>query len=114
VGRVAELGSLGYMTLTICILRVLLVLIGYVKKDATMNDSILKSAEDGIKYLESHPPSGASFQLSISESFTFAGKTDTMGAGMAVLLDKILGLGYEPDGFEQKSGSRLYRYKKMQ
>jgi hypothetical protein len=70
-------------------------------------------AEEGVKHLEMHPPSGASFQLAISESFTFAGKPDTMGAGMAVLLDKILGIGYEPDGFEQKNGFKLYRYKKM-
>jgi len=80
-----------------------------------MNDIVtIKSAEDGIKYLESHPPSGDSFQLSVSDSFTFNGKPDTMGAGMAVLLDRILDAGYESDGFEQKSGSRLYRYKKMQ
>lgn len=37
-----------------------------------------------------------------------------MGAGKAVILDKILGLGYMPDGFQEKSGFRLYRYKKMQ
>ncbi len=79
-----------------------------------MSQTVIMSAEDGVKYLESHPPSGKSFQLAISEQFTFEGKADTIGAGMAVLLDKILTFGYEPDGFEQKSGFRLYRYKKMQ
>ena len=79
-----------------------------------MCDTIIKSAEEGIRRLEEHPPSGASFQLAISESFTFAGKPDTMGAGMAVLVDKILGLGYMPDGFEQKSGFRLHAYKEME
>ena len=59
------------------------------------------------------PPSGGQFELSISNSFTFAGKPDIVGAGMAVVLDKILGMGYEPDGFEQKAGFRSYRYKKM-
>jgi hypothetical protein len=81
------------------------------------NDMIhdpLRSAEEGIRFLESHPPWGNSFELLISDSFTFAGKADTTGAGMAVLLDKILGFGYEPDGFEQKSGFKSYRYKKMQ
>lgn len=102
------------MTRTIYILGLLLVLIGCGQKDTPMGHTIIKSAEDGITYLESQPPSGDSFQLAISESFTFAGKSDTMGAGMAVLLDKILGFGYGPDGFEQKSGFRLYRYKKMQ
>jgi hypothetical protein len=103
------------MTRTICFLSLLLVLIGCEQKETTMNDiTIIKSAEDGIKYLASHPPSGDPFQLNVSDSFTFDGKPDTMGAGKAVLLDKILAVGYEPDGFEQKSGFRLYRYKKMQ
>ena len=52
--------------------------------------------------------------MAISDSFTFDGKPDTIGAGMAVLGDKILGMGYMPDGFEQKTGFRLYAYKKMQ
>jgi hypothetical protein len=91
----------------------LFVLFGCVQKDTGMTHTIITSAEQGIKHLGSHPPSGDSFHLAISDSFTFAGKSDTMGAGMAVMLDKILGLGYEPDGFEQKSGFRLYRYKKM-
>jgi hypothetical protein len=79
-----------------------------------MSETIIKTSEEGIKYLEAHAPSGAAFQLTISDSFTFAGKPDTIGAGKAVILDKILGLGYMPDGFEQKSGFRVYRYKKMQ
>ena len=79
-----------------------------------MIEKIIKTAEEGMAYLESHPPSGVAFHLAISDSFKFAGDPDAMGAGMAVLLDKILGLGYMPDGFEQKSGFRLYGYKKMQ
>ena len=78
-----------------------------------MSDDIIKTTEDGIKYLEMHPPAGPGFQLAISDSFTFQGKPDTLGAGKAVLLDRILGLGYLPDGFEQKRGFRVYGYKKM-
>ncbi|HSU54648.1 MAG TPA: hypothetical protein VLT36_11370 [Candidatus Dormibacteraeota bacterium] len=79
-----------------------------------MSETIIKTAEEGIKHLDAHAPLEDGFQLAISDSFTFAGKPDKIGAGMAVLLDKILGLGYMPDGFEQKSGFRLYAYKKMQ
>jgi hypothetical protein len=79
-----------------------------------MNETIIKTMEDGTKYLDGNPPMGDSFQLAISDSITFAGRPDLIGAGMAVILDKILGLGYLPDGFEQKNGFRLYRYKKMQ
>jgi hypothetical protein len=96
----------------LCIFSLILLFVGCGQKEKAMSDSIIRSAEEGSKHLEAHPPTGDSFQLAISESFTFAGKPDTMGAGMAVLMDKILGLGYMPDGFEQKSGFRLYRYKK--
>jgi hypothetical protein len=82
--------------------------------NSVSSDAIIESAEVGMAYLEAHPPPGASFHLPISDSFTFTGKPDTMGAGMAILADKILGLGYMPDGFEQKNGFRLYAYKKFQ
>ena len=78
-----------------------------------MTETIISTTEEGLKYLEAHAQSGDGFHLAISDSFTFAGRPDTMGAGMALLLDKILGFGYMPDGFEQKNGFRLYAYKKM-
>jgi hypothetical protein len=77
-----------------------------------MRRPIIDSAEEVVQYLAAHPPSAASFHLAISDDFTFAGQPDVMGAGMAVVLDKLLALGYMPDGFEQKKGYRLYRYKK--
>lgn len=79
-----------------------------------MNDTIIQSAEEGLAYLETNEPSGEFFQLAISDSFTFAGQPDTMGAGMAVMLDKILSFGFEPDGFDQKDGYKLYKYKEME
>jgi hypothetical protein len=79
-----------------------------------VNETIISTAEEGLKYLETHVPSEDGIRLAISDSFTFAGKPDTMGAGMALLLDRILGFGYMPNGFEQKSGFRLYAYKRMQ
>lgn len=36
-----------------------------------------------------------------------------MGAGMAIIVDGILGQGYFPDGFEQRDGYRLYAYVPM-
>mgnify|MGYP001560259863 CR=1 FL=1 len=77
-------------------------------------ETVIRTTEDGLKHLELHTPSGDRFNLAISDNFTFAGEPDVMGAGMAVLLDKILGLGFEPDGFEQKSRFKLYAYKKME
>jgi hypothetical protein len=40
----------------------------------TMNERIINTAEEGIAYLETNPPSGVAFHLAISDSFTFAGK----------------------------------------
>jgi hypothetical protein len=79
-----------------------------------MSETIISTTEEGLKYLEAHDPSGDGFNLAISDSLTFAGKPDTVGAGRAILLDKILGFGFMPDGFEQKSGFKIYAYKKMQ
>jgi hypothetical protein len=73
---------------------------------------IVNSVEEGIAYLKTNAPSDSAFELDISDAFTFKGKPDSIGAGMAVLLDKILGAGYEPNGFEQKPGFKIYRYKK--
>ena len=77
-----------------------------------MVEPIIKTTEEGLKHLQTHPPSGDSFQLLISDSFTFAGKPDVTGGGMAIILHKVLGLGYWPDGFDQHSGFKIYRYKK--
>ena len=79
-----------------------------------MNQTTFKSAEEVLAYLETNQPAGGLFQLAISDSFTFSGQPDTVGAGMAVILEKILKLGYEPDGFDQKDGYKLYNYKQME
>ena len=86
--------------------------IGNGEKEPKVSHTVITTAEEGVTYLAAHPPSGASFQLAISDSFTFAGQPDAIGAGMAVIVDKMLGFGYTPDGFEQKKGFKLYRYKK--
>lgn len=93
---------------------VLLVIVSCGEKHKAMNDTIIQSAEEGLAYLETYQPTRDFFQLAISDSFTFAGQPDTMGAGMAVMLDKILGLGFEPNGFDQKDGYKLYKYKTME
>jgi hypothetical protein len=72
------------------------------------------SAETAAQYVKAtHFPSSG-FTLAISDTFTFAGRADTMGAGMAVLIDSILAKGFLPDGFEQMVGYRIYRYKRME
>jgi hypothetical protein len=36
---------------------------------------------------------------------------DPLGVNMALITDRILAKGWEPDGFEQRNGFRLFRYK---
>lgn len=37
---------------------------------------------------------------------------DPVGMNMAIIVNDILGLGYNVNGFEQKEGYRIYKYKK--
>lgn len=38
---------------------------------------------------------------------------DPIGMYMALITDKVLSRGWEPAGYEQKDGYRIYRYKEM-
>jgi hypothetical protein len=71
---------------------------------------IFKSAEEAANHVNTTSITGDRFELAISNDVTFAGQPDTMGAGMAILVDGILAQGYIPDGFEQRDGYRLYSY----
>lgn len=58
-------------------------------------------------------PSGASFELWIPQHLTLGGQPARADVAGAVILDKILGMDYEPDGFTEADGGRVYRYKVM-
>ncbi len=75
---------------------------------------IFRTAEEAKKHIDQSTLNGDSFELHIADDFTFAGQPDLMGAGMAVVLDGILVQGFEPDGFDQHDGYRVYRYKPME
>ena len=72
---------------------------------------IFKTAEEARAHVQATKITGDCFELAISKDFTFAGLPDAMGAGMAIVLDAILAQEYTVDGFEQRDGYRLYRYK---
>jgi hypothetical protein len=71
------------------------------------------TAEAAAQYVKQTDLSPPTFTLAISDNLTIGGKPDPMGLGMAIVLDAILAKGFEPDGFQQESGYRVYRYKKM-
>ena len=74
---------------------------------------IFKTAEEARAHVLATKISGERFELAISNDFTFAGRPDLMGVGMALVLDAILARDYTVDGFEQRERYRLYRYKRV-
>ena len=51
------------------------------------------------------------FELWVPEHLTLRGQTAHSDVAMAIILDKILSKGYEPDGFAEAAGGRTYKYK---
>jgi hypothetical protein len=49
------------------------------------------------------------FQLAIAETLL-----DATGINIAIITDRILKRGWQPDGFTQEPGYRLFRYKKSE
>ena len=74
---------------------------------------IFRTAEEVRAHVRVTTITGDRFELAISNDFTFAGTPDVTGAGMAIVLDAILAQSYTVDGFEQRDGYRLYRYKPL-
>ncbi len=51
------------------------------------------------------------FELWVPEHLTLRGQPARSDVAMAIILDKILSKGYEPDGFVEAVGGRTYKYK---
>ncbi len=66
-----------------------------------------ETLEEARDYISEFDVSQPRFELAVSDTLQ-----DPMGMNMAILLDGILAKGFEPDGFEQKDGYRVYQYKK--
>ena len=58
-------------------------------------------------------PGGPSFELWIPQHLTLRGQPARADVAMSIILDKILGMGFAPDGFSEGDGGRVYRYKEM-
>lgn len=72
------------------------------------------TVESVLSQLDTIPTAhGQSFELWIPQHLTLRGQPAPADVAMAIILDKILGLGFEPDGFSETDGGRVYRYKVM-
>jgi hypothetical protein len=70
-----------------------------------------QSFEEALDFVRALVLDRAPVILPIANDATLRGQPDPVGAGMAMVLDVFLAKGYEPDGFEQREGFRVYRYK---
>lgn len=59
--------------------------------------------------VDAYTGSAADFSLPIADSLL-----DPLGLNMALVTDRVLARGWEPVGFEQASGFRVYRYKEIE
>src|SRR5688572_14041166 len=78
------------------------------KAEKSMNqnpEKPLKSVDEAQNYIKVNFSDNEEV-LMISESLN-----DNMGMNMAIILDGILQAGYSPDGYEQKDGYCIYKYK---
>lgn len=72
------------------------------------------TVEAVLSYLDTIPTAeGQPFELWIPQHLTSRGQPVGADAAMAIICDKILDMGYFPDGFAEADGGRVYRYRVM-
>ena len=64
---------------------------------------------EAIEYIESFNDKPEKLLLAISDTLQ-----DPAGMNMALITDSILEKGWEPNGFKQENGYRVYFYKMME
>lgn len=65
--------------------------------------------DQAAKYVDDFKGKPEEFELAISDELQ-----DPIGINMALITDRILAKGWEPDGFKQENGYRIYLYKDME
>jgi len=66
----------------------------------------VRSLQEALRQVEEFQGEPSQFVLAFPDDLD-----DPIGINMAVLTDKILDRGWMPNGFIQKSGFKLYKYK---
>ncbi|MFK7889035.1 MAG: hypothetical protein AB8G16_19425 [Gammaproteobacteria bacterium] len=67
---------------------------------------VFNEITDAVQAVQTHEGKPEDFPLALADSLQ-----DPVGVNMAIVTDAILERGWEPDGFHQKIGFRVYRYK---
>jgi len=69
----------------------------------------ITNINEAVKYIELFKDKPEKFMLAISDTLQ-----DPIGINMALITDSILAKGWEPNGFNQEIGYRVYLYKIME
>jgi hypothetical protein len=69
----------------------------------------IASVKEGMELVDSFTGSPKEFELAVPEALL-----DSVGVSMALITDRVLRRGWQPDGFVQHEGYRLYRYKELE
>lgn len=69
----------------------------------------IASAKEGMELVDCFVGTPETFVLAVPETLL-----DPIGVNMALITDSVLARGWQPDGFEQHEGYRLYRYKVLE
>ena len=74
-----------------------------------MNDTEpVRTTVEALRRVKAFDGAPEEFVLPVHESLL-----DPFGMNMAVITDAVLARGWEPDGFDQQQGFRLYKYKEI-
>ena len=67
------------------------------------------NVNEAVKFVDEFEGKPEDLLLAISDNLQ-----DPIGMNMALITDRILAKGWEPNGFEQNNGFRVYLYKIME
>jgi hypothetical protein len=71
--------------------------------------NLVTSAEEAVLLVDAFVGAPSEFLLLVPDALH-----DPIGINMAVITDRILARGWQPNGFEQASGYRIYRYASLE
>ena len=77
-----------------------------VKEQASMKP--ITSVQEGVRLVDSFKGKAQEFVLAVPDSLL-----DSVGVNMAIITDRVLARGWQPDGFTQAKGHRIFRYKEL-
>jgi hypothetical protein len=66
------------------------------------------SVNEALELVSSFTGKPEEFELAVPEALI-----DAVGINMAIITDRVLSRGWQPDGFTQETGYRIYRYKTL-